>query len=185
MVGTSNVSYYNLFLKLMKRFLKIGLLLLIAGIIGGAVIKMKQTLSVKSVQAAKLHRRPDLSTVHFFREPELSLRKGKPDLIILFNPDCEHCQYEAVQLQKYHQELTRSNVYLLTTETADRTHAFSHKYGLDTLAMIHIGTLSQEESYQMFGPTLVPHIFIYGPDGNLREEYKGETKIDAILTHLK
>ncbi|WP_460908117.1 hypothetical protein [Spirosoma areae] len=47
-----------------------------------------------------------------------------------------------------------------------------------------MGTLTREESYRAFGPTSVPHIFIYGPDRQLRKEYKGETKIDALLQYL-
>jgi hypothetical protein len=47
-----------------------------------------------------------------------------------------------------------------------------------------VGTLTPEESYKAFGPTSVPHLFIYGPDKELRKEFKGETKIDALLKYL-
>ena len=108
----------------------------------------------------------------------------KPTLIILFNSECEHCQYEAEQLQKRHREFTRASVYLLTTESHARAQAFARHFGLDTLNMMHVGTLTREEAYRAFGPTSVPHLFIYGPDRQLRKEYKGETKIDALLNYL-
>lgn len=167
-----------------RRIIKIGLLLLMTGLIGGAVFRMKQTLSAKNEQAAKLQQRPDLSAVRFIRNPNPAMLTGKLTLIILFNSDCEHCQYEAGQLQQRHQEFAQAAVYLLTTETPARAHAFARNYGLDSLAMMHVGTLTREESYRAFGPTSVPHIFIYGPDGHLRKEYKGETKIDALLKYL-
>ena len=170
----------------MKRFLKIGLLLLIAGILGGTVFKMKQTLSAKNEQAAKLQQRPNLSAVHFIANSKNTptMIDGKPTLIILFNSECEHCQYEAEQLQKRHREFAQASVYLLTTEAPIRAHAFARHYGLDSLAMMHVGTLTREEAYSAFGPTSVPHLFIYGPDGQLRKQYKGETKIDALLNYL-
>lgn len=145
---------------------------------------MHQKLSAKDEQAAKLQQRPDLSAVHFVHNSNSTMIDGKPTLIILFNSDCEHCQYEAGQLQKRHQEFARASVYLLTTETPVRAQAFARHYGLDSLAMMHVGTLTPEESYKAFGPTSVPHLFIYGPDRQLRKEYKGETKIDALLKYL-
>ena len=169
----------------MKQVLKFSLLLLIAGLLGGALFSVKQTLSAKSEQAAKIQQRPDLSPVQFLRNSAPATLKDTPTLIVLFNPDCDHCQYEAEQLQERHREFARAGVYLLTTETPARAQAFARHYGLDTLAMMHVGTLSREESYLMFGPTSVPHIFIYSPDGSLRKEYKGETKIDALLPYLK
>jgi peroxiredoxin len=168
----------------MKRIIKAGLLFLIAAIIAGAVVKMQQTLSTKNEQAAKLQQRPDLLAVHFVSPSPAPMIDGKPTLIILFNSDCEHCQYEAGQLQKRHSEFKTANVYMLTTETPVRAQAFARQYGLDTLSMMHVGTLTQEEAHKAFGPTSVPHLFIYGPDGQLRKEYKGETKIDAVLKYL-
>ena len=169
----------------MKQVVKFSLSLLIAGLLGGAVFSMKQTLSAKSEQAARIQQRPDLSRFGFLRNSGPATSSSKPTLIILFNPDCEHCQYEAEQLQKRHREFAHASVCLLTTETPARAQAFARQYGLDTLAMMHVGTLPREESYRTFGPTSVPHIFIYGADGNLRKEFKGETKIDALLPHLK
>ena len=109
---------------------------------------------------------------------------GKPTLIILFNSECEHCQYEAEQLQKRHYEFVETNIYMLTTETPARAYRFARHYGLDSLAMVHVGTLTQEEAYKAFGPSTVPHVFIYNSDGQLRKEFKGETKIDALLSQL-
>lgn len=169
----------------MKQILKSGLLVLIAAIIAGAVVHMRQTLSAKSEQAAKLQQCPNLSAVHYVYNPNPTMIDGKPTLIILFNSDCEHCQYEARQLQKRHQEFAKASVYLLTTETPIHAQSFAHTYGLDTLAMMHVGTLTQEESYKAFGPTSVPHLFIYGPDGKLRKEYKGETRIEALTKYLQ
>ncbi|WP_158552633.1 peroxiredoxin family protein [Spirosoma telluris] len=170
----------------MRRVLKIGLFLLVAGLIGGAIVKMNQTLSVKQEQAAKRQKRPDLSPIQFTKptNPAQDMIDGKPTLIILFDPDCEHCQYEAEQLQTHHQAFAKASVYLLTTQTPARAQAFSLHYGLDTLAMMHVGTLTREESYRAFGATSVPHIFIYGSDGQLRKEYKGETMIEALLNAL-
>jgi len=168
----------------MKRYLKIGLLVLIAGLLLGAVFTMRQTLTVKDALAAQLQHRPDLSAVRFLREPNTAMLDNKPTLIVLFDPDCEHCQYEAAQMQQQPSAFAGAAVYWLTTQTPARADAFARQYGLDSLAMMHVGTLTREESYRAFGPTSVPHLFIYGPDGQLRKEYEGEVKIEAVVRYL-
>ena len=168
----------------MRQCIRIALLSVIVLVIGGAVFTMNKTLTAKEERSNQLQQRPDLSAVRFLRNPTPAMLNNKPTLIILFNPDCEHCQYEAEQLQRRHGEFANAGVYMLTTETPVRADAFARQYGLDTLPAMHVGTLSREESYRLFGPTSVPHIFIYGPTGQLKKEYKGETKIDALLAHL-
>ncbi len=171
----------------MKRAIKTGLLLLVVGLLSWAGFSMKQTLAVKEQRNQQIQQRPDLKAVHFVtKQPHNStaMLNGKPTVIILFDPDCEHCQYEAEQLGQRNKEFAHAGVYLLTTQTPVRARAFARHYGLDTLTMMHVGTLSPEESRVAFGPTSVPHLFIYGADGRLRKEFKGETKIESLLKYL-
>ncbi len=168
----------------MRRILKSGLLFLVVVVIIGAVISMRQLVATKNEQAAKRRQRPNLSAVHYLHNPTTTMIDGKPTLIILFNSDCEHCQYEAEQLQKHRQAFTKANVYLLTTETPARARSFAQTYGLDTLSMMHVGTITSKEAYETFGQTSVPHLFVYGSDGQLRKEYKGETRIEALTKYL-
>lgn len=171
----------------MKRAIKIGVLLLVVGLLGWAGFSMKQTLAAKEQRTQQIQQRPDLNAVHFVTKQlhnSTTMLNGKPTVIILFDPDCEHCQYEAEQLSKRNAEFSNASVYLLTTQTPGRARAFARHYGLDTLAMMHVGTLSPEESRVVFGPTSVPHLFIYGADGRLRKEFKGETKIESLLKYL-
>lgn len=132
----------------MKRAVKIGLLGFVVGLLGWAGFSMKQTLSIKEQRTQKIQQQPDLKDVHFVtKQPHNStaMLNGKPTVIILFDPDCEHCQYEAEQLGQRNKEFAHAGVYLLTTQTPARARAFVRHYGLDTLAMMHVGTLSPEE----------------------------------------
>lgn len=184
MGGVNHVPNHHV---LMRRVIKIGLLLLVVGLLAWAGFSMKQTLATKEQRTQQIQQRPDFKGIRFVTTSSLNptaMLNNKPSVIILFDPDCEHCQYEAEQLSKRNREFAHAGVYLLTTQTPVRARAFARHYGLDTLAMMHVGTLSPEESRVAFGPTSMPHLFIYGADGRLRKEFKGETKIETLLKYL-
>lgn len=168
----------------MRRYLRIGLIVLIVGLLGGAGFTMRQTLAAKDALATKLQHLPTLSGVQYVRKPTAIMPGRQPTLIILFDPDCEHCQNEATQIRQVQSAFAGAAVYWLTTQPMARARKFAQQYGLDTLAMMHVGTLTRDEANHTFGSTSVPRIFIYGRDGALRKEYKGEVKIASLLQHL-
>ncbi len=55
---------------------------------------------------------------------------------------------------------------------------------LSDLGNIRFTKINQDEAYETFGSLAVPQIFIYGADGILIKEFKGETKIDVVLQYL-
>lgn len=134
----------------MKRQIRIIIFMatiLLISITYGIILKLSEN---RQTNSKRIHQ-PKLSTVRFIKDTPMI--DGKPTLIILFNSECEHCQYEAGQLQKRHSEFKTANVYMLTTEAPVRAQAFARHYGLDTLSIMHVGTLTQEEAYKAFGPT--------------------------------
>ncbi len=168
----------------MKTFVKIIMVVLLAGVVGVIIVKIQQSLTTKKHLTSQLQHCPKLTAVQFTSKFTPALTNDKSTLIILFDPDCEHCQYEATQIRREQAAFSGAAVYWLTTQPMARARQFAQQYGLDSLATMHVGTLTREESNQMFGPTSVPHIFIYGRDGELKKEYKGEVKIAALLQYL-
>jgi thiol-disulfide isomerase/thioredoxin len=67
-----------------------------------------------------------------------SLVSGKPTLVIYFNSECEHCQYEATELVKNAPKLESSNVVLVSSEAISKIKAFYQKYNLFKIKHLHI-----------------------------------------------
>jgi hypothetical protein len=44
--------------------------------------------------------------------------------------------------------------------------------------------INRDNVFENFGPLSTPHILIYNEDSKLVKEFKGETKIEAILQYL-
>jgi hypothetical protein len=57
-------------------------------------------------------------------------------------------------------------------------------FGLEGIPNIHFVKINPEHVFETFGSLSLPHIFIYGNDRKLIKEFKGETKMDAILKYL-
>ena len=111
--------------------------------------------------------------------------KQNSSVFIAFHPDCEHCQYEAKSINERRKELQNIKIILFTSANDSLTKDFSQTYGLDTLKNIHVISDKNNEMHKLFGVKKIPTIFIYNKEGQLLKQYKGETKIDAIIKVLQ
>ena len=110
---------------------------------------------------------------------------NKPSLILYFNPDCEHCQYEARAIRDSLPRFAEVNVLLISDEPIARLQAFAKEYDLAAQPNIHILYDGERNFKALFGTSLVPSIFIYNRQQQLVKQFKGETKMEAILKYLE
>lgn len=61
----------------------------------------------------------------------------------------------------------------------------SEDFGLAGLTNIHFTKINARDVFDTFGSVSVPHVFIYGKDSKLIKEFKGETKVEAILKYIQ
>ena len=132
------------------------------------------------------YKQRELSMVTVSHIPNFSkksnlIKANTPSVFIAFSPDCEHCQYEAKSLNEKQEELQNTNIVLFTSANDSLTNAFAHTYGLDTIKNVQVLSDKNDEMHKLFDVKTIPSIFIYNKEGQLVKQYKGETKIDAIL----
>jgi thiol-disulfide isomerase/thioredoxin len=116
---------------------------------------------------------------------ESVIQEGKNTLIMLFNPECEHCQHQ-LQLMLTIPELTQSaNVILTSTETLQKIKIFYDKYHLENYPMIHIG---KDYSYFFGGyyqPKTIPVLAFYNKERKLVYFNQGSVKKNIIEETLR
>lgn len=112
-------------------------------------------------------------------------KETKPVVLILFNTGCEHCQYETSQIKKSIASFSRSSIVMISSETLTTIEEFSVRYGLSDQPNISFCKINAENVFETFGSGVIPRIFIYGRDRKLIKEFKGETKIEAILKYIQ
>jgi len=106
-------------------------------------------------------------------------------VLIYFNSECEHCQYELSQLNENIAEFEGIQFVLMSSENLSTIKSTSVKYELDRFDNIQFVKINPENVFDNFGSLSVPNIFIYGADGKLIKEFRGETKMEAILKYAK
>jgi glutaredoxin len=106
-----------------------------------------------------------------------------PTVILFFNPDCDHCQYEAKAILEHQSDFATTHFWWVATVDALAINDFSKKYNLVSLSNHYFAKLPAEKVVETFGSVSVPHIFIYDKTGVLQKEFRGETKIEAILKY--
>ena len=105
-------------------------------------------------------------------------------ILILFFPDCDHCQREAKAIQEHLDSFKDYNLYFISTAPAPQLDNFSNDYGLSGKDNIHFATTTVPDILDNFGPVDAPSIYIYSAEGKRTKSFNGETAIEEILKSL-
>ncbi len=167
---------------LKKSLLTIGATLLIAAVLF-LIYGLVEKVLYKKLVAEK---RQTLAAPPLFKMDSTSYQvvSTKPVLLIYFNSECEHCQYELAELKKNLPAFSEATILLMSSENISAIRKAAQNIGLEGSPSLEFIKINQSDLYENFGSLSTPHIFIYGKDRKLIKEFKGETKMDAILQYL-
>jgi hypothetical protein len=105
-------------------------------------------------------------------------------ILIFFNPDCDHCQREAVLIRDHLDSFGTFGLYFISSDSLENIERFAEEYGLAGKENVHFARTEVEEVIRNFGPIPAPSIYIYSSTKKLFREFKNETPIDQILGAL-
>ncbi len=105
-------------------------------------------------------------------------------MLVLFQPDCDHCQREAVQIREHLPAFQGYTLYFISDAPPAQLAKFAQEYKLGNEPNIHFAQTSLESILNHFGPVDAPSVFIYSDEGRLKKSFIGETPIDQILPHI-
>jgi len=106
--------------------------------------------------------------------------KTKYTCIIIFSPDCSHCQEEAAELTK-NADKFKSVFFIWNSykEMAD-IKAFATKYGLEKQSNVVIGKDPEFSIPVFFRPRMTPFVALY-EKGQLLKVYEQGVKVPELL----
>jgi len=119
-----------------------------------------------------------------FDSARLNLSSNRKTIVVYFDSGCDHCQYELDQIFINRNSFKDTDIILMSSELISTIKRFAERNYPRDLANIRFTKINQDEAYETFGSLAVPQIFIYGTDGILIREFKGETKLDLVLKYL-
>jgi thiol-disulfide isomerase/thioredoxin len=113
------------------------------------------------------------------------LTENKNTIIMLFNPNCGHCQ-EQLELLLTLPEVTKTtNLILVTTEILQKIKIFSTKYNLQKYPWIHIGKDYKYYFGGFYQPKTIPVLAFYNKQKQLTHFNQGNVKKKEIIKALK
>jgi peroxiredoxin len=109
--------------------------------------------------------------------------KGKV-ILILFQPDCDHCQREAWQIQENIKAFAAYELYFISSSSFDQIKQFASEYKLNNHSNVHFATTTVDNVISSFGPIAAPSLYIYAETGKLIQSFNGEVAIEVVKKYL-
>lgn len=122
---------------------------------------------------------PDSS---FFTKADL--RKKKATLIILFSPDCEHCQLETKLLKDSMQVLKNVQIVMVSFLDFNLIKKFYEDFQLRNYPNITMGRDGKYFLGTFYKLHTYPSMFLYNKKGALIKEFIGNIPIHTIAENL-
>ena len=115
-----------------------------------------------------------------------NLPKGKPLVLIYFDPDCDHCQKLMTELFKKINSFKKAQMVLVTFKPLAEVAAFEKKYDTRKYANMKVGTegtLFYLKNYYKL--IKMPFTALYDKKGTYNYSYRDETQVDDLINRLK
>jgi len=114
-----------------------------------------------------------------------NLVKKKPVLVMVFSPDCEHCQHEAEEMVKYKDEIKDFQIVMVTFQPLWKMNAFVEKYQLNTVPNVVVGKDIYYLLTGFYEMKNLPFVALYNKKGDLITVSEGALGIRKIAKILK
>ncbi len=116
---------------------------------------------------------------HSFSNKNIENRKSRL-IFNHFSPNCEHCQYMAVEFLKDSLKIKAIQILMITSADSNSAAKFNSDYKLSLLPNIIILRDTNYQFQKTFGTGVVPSFFIY-EQNKLVKKVIGETIIDNLI----
>ena len=116
----------------------------------------------------------------------VDLPKGKPVVLIYFDPDCDHCQKLMKGFFKKINSFKKAEIVMVTFKSIMELAAFEKKYNTHNYTNIKVGTEGNSfylrNYYQLIK---MPFTALYDKNKNLSYSCSQETGVDDLIKRLK
>ena len=122
-------------------------------------------------------------SISYFTKEKLP--KKKAVMLILFSPDCDHCQHETEEIIRRIDDFKKVQIVMATTLPFDKMTEYYKKYNLNRFPNIVVG---KDVGYML--PTFynvrnLPFLAFYNSKKELISVFEGALPIEKILEELK
>ena len=114
-----------------------------------------------------------------------NLPKKKPVLIMLFSPECSHCQHTAEEFIKYKDELKDIHIVMATMHSLTQMNDFMQRYKLNEFKNIVAGRDIYYLLQGFYNIHNLPYLGFYNKKGELITGFEGSMPVRKIIDTFK
>lgn len=111
--------------------------------------------------------------------------RKKPVLVMLFSPECSHCQHTAEEMIKYKEDLKDIHIVMVTMHSISQMNAFMQDYKLTELKNVVAGKDIYYLLPPFYGISSLPYMALYNKKGDLILGFEGAMPIQKVLDTFK
>ena len=119
----------------------------------------------------------------FFTKEDLS--KKKATMIMLFSPDCDHCQHETEEIIKHIDAFEKIQILMATIAPFDKMFDFFNKYDLKRFDNIVMGKDVNNLLPSFYDIRNFPFLAFYNKKKELISVFEGSMLIQKIMEELR
>lgn len=108
------------------------------------------------------------------------LQKGKPTILIFFDPDCDHCQEATKNFTKKIDRFKDVQILMVTIMQFDRTKKFYKDYKIAHFPNIILTRDTVFDLPKFYQVSSIPDVYVYDKNGKLMGHYKKDIPVDEI-----
>ncbi len=136
-------------------------------------------LQFKTIPLFNIIKVPDSTTF-----TKADLPKKKAVLVMIFSPDCEHCQHEVEELKANYSLFKKVNILMASPIEFKYIKKFYEDYQIADYPKI---TMGRDPNYMLgtfYKVRSFPALFLYDKKGNFVKAFDGKTPITQIAASL-
>ena len=105
-------------------------------------------------------------------------------VLVVFLPDCDHCQRQAVQIREHLTSFQSYTLCFVSSASLAQLDQFARTYQLAGHANVWFAYTDPANIISGFGYISTPSLYVYAEGGRLVKAFNGETAIESILQSL-
>lgn len=113
------------------------------------------------------------------------LKTKTPLLLMIFSPDCSHCQHETEELVKHRDQLKGIQVVMITMHPFDAMKKFISDYKLTTVPEVTVGKDIYYLTPSFYAMHNLPFNAWYDKKKKLINVFEGSMNLNTVLAELK
>jgi len=110
-----------------------------------------------------------------------NLPKKKAVMVMIFNPECEHCKHETEELIKNIDKFKNIEIVMATPRDFSEMKEFYGHYDLKRFKNIHVGRDMNYTLPVFYDIRSLPYLAFYNKKGNLIDTFEGTLPMDKVL----